>query len=203
MKLHTVDLRLVLGLVLAHFLLFFSFSERSIFWYIYAASILMLIAYATFQGDVDDEVSFFSYIFLGILSGVLLFAVIWLAYKGIQLFHLPFESSVSRLYRWYAPSAFWEFLALILVAAPGEEFFWRGFIQKRLMKKFNPFASILLGAVLYASVQIYSGQLLLILAALFTGFVWGWLYFKKKSMPLVIVSHLIFDVLLFILIPLK
>ena len=203
MKLHTVDLRLVLGLVLAHFLLYFSFNERAIFWYIFAASILLLIAYASFQGEVDDEVAFFPYIFLGILSGLFLFAVIWLSYKGIQHFQLPFENNISRLYRWYAPSAFWEFLALILVAAPGEEFFWRGFIQKRLLKKFTPFVSILLGAVLYASVQIYSGQLLLVIAALFTGFIWGWLYFKKKSMPLVIVSHLVFDVLLFILFPLK
>ncbi|XJZ28309.1 CPBP family intramembrane glutamic endopeptidase [Bacillota bacterium Lsc_1132] len=203
MKLRTVDLRLVFGLVLAHLLLFFSFQERTIFWYFFSASILLLIAYASFQGEADDEKSFFTYIFLGVISGLLLYGVFWIGYKGIQIFHLPFENHISRLYRWYAPSIFWQFLALILVAAPGEEIFWRGFIQKRLMKHFSPLISILLGAFLYASVQLYSGEMLLVAAAFLTGLVWGGLYFWKKSMPLVIVSHLIFDILLFILIPIK
>lgn len=203
MKLRAIDLRLIIGLVLAHLLLFFSFQDRTIFWYIFSASILLLIAYASFQGEVDDEISFFRYLFYGVISGVFLYAVVWLGYKGIELLHLPFEKNVHRLYRWFAPSIFWEYIALILAAAPGEELFWRGFIQKKLMTYFKPFHSILLGALLYASAQLYSGEWLLVLVTFLTGMAWGGLYYWKKSMPLVIVSHLIFDILLFILFPLK
>lgn len=202
MKLRTLDLRLLIGLVLAHLLLFFSFQDRTIFWYIFSASVLLLIAYASFQGDVDDELSFFRYILLGVISGFILYGLTWLGYKGIEAFHLPFSTSVNRLYRWFAPSIFWQYLALVLVAAPGEELFWRGFVQKRLLIHFRPMTSVVLGALLYASTQIYSGQMLLVVVTFLTGLVWGGLYFWKKSMPLVIVSHLIFDIMLFILIPL-
>jgi membrane protease YdiL (CAAX protease family) len=89
------------------------------------------------------------------------------------------------------------------VAAPGEELFWRGFVQKRLLHYFGPYMSIFIGALLYASVHIYSGTLILMLAAFFSGLMWGALYLWKRSMPLVIVSHIVFDIMIFIILPLK
>jgi membrane protease YdiL (CAAX protease family) len=203
MKNLLIDFRLLLGLVIAHFLLFYSFHERDIFWYIFTASILVLIIYAMAQGKVDDEASFTKYLFFGIISGLLLYAVFWLGDKIILILHLPLDNSITRLYHWYSPSLFFEYLGLVLVAAPGEELFWRGFVQKRLMHYFKPVTSIAAGSLLYASVNIYSGQYILVLASLISGFVWGSLYYWKKSMPLVIVSHIIFDIMIFIILPLK
>lgn len=203
MKFHTLDLRLIVGLLLAHILMFFSFQDKAIFWYIFSGSTLLLIAYSSFQGEVDDDIPFFRYIFLGIVTGIIFYLIIWGGFKVIQAFHWPLDNNVSRLYRYFAPSIFWQYLALILVAAPGEELFWRGFIQKRLLRYFQPFSSILLGSLLYASVQIYSGDILLIFVTFFAGLAWGGLYIWKKSMPMIIVSHIIFDILLFILNPLK
>lgn len=203
MKLRSLDLRLISGLVLAHLLLFFSFQDRTIFWYIFAASSLLLIIFSMFQKEVDDEVAFFPYLLLGIISGLILYGIFWLGHQGITAFHLPFQTSINRLYRWFAPTGFFDYLALILVAAPSEELFWRGFIQKRLLRYCKPMIGILLGAVLYASAQIYSGEFLLVFASFLSGFVWGLLYFWKRSMPLVIVSHIIFDIMLFIILPLR
>jgi CAAX protease family protein len=194
---------ILIGLIIAHVLLFFSFHDKAIFWYIFSGSLLVLIAYVTFKGEVDDEVSFIQYILLGALSGFLLYFVFWLGIRAFEILHLPFDKSIKNLYKWYAPSLFWQYLALILVAAPGEELFWRGFIQKRLLKYFKPSFSILAGAILYASAHIYSGSFLLVLTAFISGFVWGYLYFLKKSMPLVIVSHIIFDLMIFIILPFK
>jgi membrane protease YdiL (CAAX protease family) len=199
----TFDYRLISGLIIAHILLLFSFSDKSIFWYIFAASSLLLISFAMFQEDVDDEASFFKYIFIGTISGLLLFSIFWLGHAGLLFLHFPIENSVKRLYHWYAPSEFWQYLALVLAAAPGEELFWRGFIQKRLLKHLSPIISILVGSVLYASVQIYSHELTLVFATFISGLAWGFLYYWKKSMPLVIVSHLIFDIMLFIILPLR
>jgi uncharacterized protein len=197
------DLRLVTGYIIAHALMYFTFYDRAIFWYIFTGSLLILITYAMFQEDVDDEASFFKYISIGVLSGLLLYSLFWLGVQVLDLLNLPFDSSVKKLYRWFAPSLFWQYLALILVAAPGEELFWRGFIQKRLLRYFGTFGSIMLSALLYASVHIYSGTFILMLAAFLSGLMWGALYLWKKSMPLVIVSHIVFDIMIFIILPLK
>lgn len=203
MKKRAVNLRLLIGFVIAHLLLYFSFHDKTVFWYLYTGSVLLLILYTMFQGEVDDEASFFTYITLGALTGLVLYGVFWLGYHGIETFHLPFDRGIHKLYHWFAPSAFWEYLALVLVAVPGEELFWRGFIQNKLLNQFKPLVSIIIGAGLYASVQIYSGEFILVIATFLCGIAWGGLYFWKKSMPLVIVSHLIFDIMLFIFLPLK
>jgi uncharacterized protein len=196
------DLRLIAGYLLAHALMYFTFNDRAIFWYIFTGSLLILITYAMFQEDVEDEATFFKYISIGVLSGLLLYALFWLGVQFFDLSNLPFDKSIKNLYRWFAPSLFWQYLALILVAAPGEELFWRGFVQKRLLRYFGPFGSITIGAFLYASVHIYSGTFILMLAAFLSGLVWGALYLWKKSMPLVIVSHIVFDIMIFIILPL-
>lgn len=156
-----------------------------------------------FQEDVEDESSFFTYIFIGALSGILLYSLFWLGVQAFDILNLPFENSIKKLYRWFAPSLFWQYLALILVAAPGEELFWRGFVQKRLLRYFGPLGSITLAALLYSLVHIYSGTFILMLAAFLSGLMWGALYLWKKSMPLVIVSHIVFDIMIFIILPLK
>ncbi|MCM3114133.1 CPBP family intramembrane metalloprotease [Neobacillus sp. MER 74] len=202
MKIFFQDPRVLIGLIIAHILLFFSFHDKVIFWYIFAGSILILIAYAMFQEEVDDNVSFIQYIFLGALTGLLLYSIFWLGIRGMKLLHLPYDTSLRNLYKWFAPTIFWQYIALVLVAAPGEELFWRGFIQKRLSKMFKPGFSILAASILYASVHIYAGSFLLVLAAFISGFAWGYLYLWKKSMPLVIVSHIIFDLMMFIFLPL-
>jgi uncharacterized protein len=195
------DPRILIGLILAHVLLYFSFHDKAIFWYIFSGSILVLIAYAMFQEEVDDELSFIHYLFLGAISGFLLYFVFWIGIKVLNSVQLPFQITINNLYNWFAPTLFWQYLALVLVAAPGEELFWRGFIQKRLLKDGSPFSAILASSILYASVNIYSGSFLLVLAAFLSGFVWGYLYYLKRSMPLVIVSHIIFDLMVFIILP--
>jgi uncharacterized protein len=197
------DLRLITGLIISHALMYFTFHDRAIFWYIFTGSLLVLITYAMFQEAVEDEASFFKYISIGILSGLILYLIFWLGVQAFDLLNLPFENSIKKLYRWFAPALFWQYLALILVAAPGEELFWRGFVQKRLLRYFGPLKSILIAALLYASVHIYSGTFILMLAAFLSGLIWGALYLWKKSMPLVIVSHIVFDIMIFIILPLK
>lgn len=203
MKKPFFDLRLIIGVIMVHALLYFSFHDKTIFWYIFSGSVLVLITYAMFQEDVDDETSFIQYIFFGAISGLLLYLVFWLGYQAIGILHLPIESSIKKLYRWFAPSLFWEYLSLVLIAAPGEELFWRGFIQKRLLTYLSPIWSVLTASLLYASVHIYSGSYLLVFAALVSGIAWGILYIWKKSMPLVIVSHIVFDIMIFIILPFK
>ncbi|MFT9599471.1 CPBP family intramembrane glutamic endopeptidase [Mesobacillus sp.] len=203
MKNWMADRRLILGILIAHLLLFFTFEDKDVFWYIFTASMLVLISYSIIHEEIEDNASTLSYLTLGIASGLGLFGLFWLGSFLMEVLNLPFANQVSRLYSRFSPDLFWHYLVLVLILAPGEEIFWRGFIQKRLSKYFSMKMSIGLSVLLYASVHLYSGEFILVLAAIIAGLAWSILYAWKRSMPLVIVSHIVFDLLLFVFIPLS
>lgn len=203
MKKITADYRLFIGLIIAHLLMYFTFQDKAVFWYIFSASLLFLISYSILNEELKDEATVGQYLSLGIGSGLLLYGVFWAGFHLIDLFNLPLMKDISKLYGRYSPSMLWHYIVLILIVIPGEEIFWRGFVQTKILKYTNIPAGIVLSAILYASVHVYSAHWILAFAALIAGLFWGWLYTWKKSMPLLIVSHLIFDLFLFVLIPLK
>ncbi|WP_338451874.1 type II CAAX endopeptidase family protein [Niallia oryzisoli] len=203
MRKFTIDYRILFGLIIAHFFMYITFQDKAIFWYMFTATMLILMSFSILNEKSDQEAAFFSYTLYGILTGLILFALFWTGNFFIQFFHLPFKQEISRLYSSFAPKQIWHYIVLLLFIVPGEELFWRGFMQKRLSKFMSVKYSILLASVLYASVQIYSGIFIHILAALFAGIFWGALYAWKKSLSLVVVSHLTFDILIFILYPFR
>ena len=199
-----IDWRLLLGILISHILLYYTFDHTKVFWYLMTGTMFLLVAYAIWTEEIDDELSLAKYLFYGIISGVILYTVFWLAYFLMETFQLTsFLRQVEHLYRTFSPQHIWHYIVLVLIIIPGEEFFFRGFIQKRLMHHTKMWTSIILSTLLYASVQIYAGSLLLILAAITGGLVWGYLYAKMKSLPLVIISHLVFDLFLLIILPLR
>lgn len=203
MKTWHADRRLIFGILIAHFLLFFTFDDKAVFWYIFTASMLVLISYSIIHEQIEDNEPTFSFLWIGILSGIGLFGLFWFGSIMIDLLNLPFSNQVSRLYSRFSPDIFWHYLVLVLIIAPGEEIFWRGFVQKRLFKYGNSKLTIALSVLLYASVHLYSGEFILVLAAIIAGLVWSSLYAWKRSLPLVIVSHIVFDLLLFVFMPLR
>ncbi len=198
------DARLIFGILLAHLLLYFTFNEKNVvFWYIFTASMLFLISYAIFNEESDKKLRFFSYMFYGLISGAILYGVFWLGNFLIDTFHFSsFAKEISGLYRRLSPKTLWQYLFMLAIIIPGEEIFWRGFVQKRLQKVIPVSVSIILSAVLYASVQFYSDTVILPVAALISGMFWGYLYAWKRSIHLVIVSHITFNVFLLIIFPL-
>lgn len=197
------DKRLILGLLLAHLLLFFTFQDRAVFWYIFTASMLFLISYSILNEEIEDQVPFMSYLTIGTLTGVILFSIFLFGSFLFDTLNLPVVKEITRLYDRLSPTVLWHYIVLLLVIIPGEEIFWRGFVQERIQRNSNITIAILISSILYASAHLYSGTLLLPLAALISGVFWGILYYWKKSLPLVIVSHLIFDLFLFVIYPLN
>jgi len=198
-----LDYRIVIGFIIAHILMYITFNDKSIFWYMFTATMLILISYSIFNEKADQQSSIVKNSIYGLISGVFLFLVFWFGDLMINFLNLPFQKEISALYRSFSPKSFWHFLVLLIIIVPGEELFWRGFIQKRLGKKFGITLSIVISTILYASVQIYSGYVIHIIAAIVAGIFWGTLYARKKSLPLIIVSHFIFDLFIFILFPLR
>lgn len=90
---------------------------------------------------------------------------------------------------------------LLFITSPGEELFWRAFVQRWTMDKFGCLRGWLIGAMIYAGVHILSGNFMLTMAALVAGLFWGFLYWKSGSAFACIISHALWTVSIFILWP--
>jgi uncharacterized protein len=202
MKKSILDYRFYLGYLLAHILLYFTYNDDKVFWYMFTSSMLILISFSIVKDEVDDAVRISVYFTLGILSGLLLYGLFIIGDFLFSLINFSIQDDVDKLYQLFSPTMFWHYLSLMLIAIPGEEIFWRGFILKKLLKNNRLWSSIVISSFMYASVNIYIGEWILVLATFIAGMMWGYLYAWKRSIPLVIVSHLVFDLFLFILFPL-
>lgn len=94
-------------------------------------------------------------------------------------------------------------LALLFWIGPAEEIFWRGFIQHRLMARVGAVRGTLIGAALYAGVHAWSLNPMLCLAALLCGLFWGGIYLRYRSLWPGIISHALWDALVFVVLPLS
>ena len=93
------------------------------------------------------------------------------------------------------------FLLLCFVTGPGEEIFWRGFLQGRLMDRWGPGRGFVLTTLIYGAVHVFSLNLMLIMAALVAGAFWGGLYLWRRDLTLVVVSHSLWSACIFAVVP--
>lgn len=97
---------------------------------------------------------------------------------------------------------------LLLVIGPAEELFWRGYVQRTLSKlikgKNGADMALIATTAVYALVHIWSFNFMLIMAALVAGAFWGLCYrLRPKMFPAIIVSHAVWDFLVFIAFPIQ
>lgn len=90
---------------------------------------------------------------------------------------------------------------LLFITSPGEELFWRGFLQRWAMSHFNGTRGWLICSFLYAVVHVLSGNVMLTMAAFVAGLFWGLLYWKSNSTFACIVSHALWTVSIFVIWP--
>ncbi|OHB58764.1 MAG: hypothetical protein A2Y07_09995 [Planctomycetes bacterium GWF2_50_10] len=143
-----------------------------------------------------------SHIIIGIASAALLYCIFYIGREITSL--LPFAPrQVGAIYntRTQAPLPIISVLLLFIIG-PAEEIFWRGFVQQRLSARFCPILGLIFASLVYALVHIWSFNLMLILAALVAGTFWGLIFLKTRSLWPVIISHSLWDFLIFVLLPL-
>jgi hypothetical protein len=92
-------------------------------------------------------------------------------------------------------------LLLLFITGPGEEIFWRGFLQSRMQARWGALPGYLATTVVYASVHVFSRNPILVLAALVAGAFWGALYLWKQDVALLIVSHSLWSAVIFAVAP--
>lgn len=139
---------------------------------------------------------------LGVASAAVLYAVFAVG-RIVALRLFPFAAAgIGNVYALRAGVPVLRVVLLIVfVIGPGEELFWRGFFQERTGETTSRAYGFALTALLYAAVHLASGNVMLVLAAAVCGIFWGWLYLRFRSPVLNIVSHTLWDLLVFVVFP--
>jgi membrane protease YdiL (CAAX protease family) len=94
-------------------------------------------------------------------------------------------------------------LLLFLVTGPGEELYWRGYLQRSLMTRWGRWQGWLLATAIYAGVHIWSFNLMLIGAAAVAGAFWGVMYWRLRNLAPVIISHSVWSTVIFAVFPMR
>lgn len=193
--------RLLLSLTFIYISLFFTFGESDIFWYLYSFTLLIGVSISLVYGNIKDEIATWKYLLFGVGYGTILYGVTRIGYFILSKLNDNTLDTISHFLNIYAPKNIWHYLMLIFIIVVGEEIFWRGYVQQQLKKWISSIQSVLLTSLLFSLSIALSGFWLGSLAALVTGLIIGALYEWKKSMPLIIITHVVFILLLLMLKP--
>ncbi len=90
---------------------------------------------------------------------------------------------------------------LAFIIGPAEELFWRGLVQRRLMKQFGLLPGYVLGTAAYGGAHLVTGNFTLIGAATVAGAFWGGLAALGVPQEALIISHSFWDVFIFLIAP--
>ncbi len=195
----------VTSLILAAVLWVLVFRVRPFeFWLMMSlsTSILLVVAAAINREKMSARISYRT-IILGVVSGLLLYVLFYVGYQFTKSFAVISQGATSVYdFRSGVPVAAIALLLLFPIA-PSEEIYWRGLIQRRFMERFGGNNGLALGAAAYALVHLPTLNPPLILTALIGGLVWGWIYKSSKQLAPAILSHIIFDVMIFVIAPLS
>lgn len=201
--------KVIPGFLIAAFFWFFMFSPwtKDIinFWYLMIAATLSLNIYSFIIGksQLKDVYKFeMRWVYLGIISAGILYLVF---FAGNYFSNLLFNFASHQIENIYATKnqadKIFIGLALLLWIGPAEEIFWRGFAQHNLSLKFGDTKGFIITTIIYAFVHIWSFNFMLFMAALICGIFWGWMFKKYKSVIPGLISHAIWDAVIFVILP--
>ena len=200
--------RVLWTLPLAFALWFFTFGlPFGNFWFklTLSASILALLGLKWSRNHCRTLFHFkMRHLWLGPLSAILLYGIFWL---GKEFFTLLFPFASREISNVYFNKAQLNIkaigLLLFFIMGPAEEIYWHGFVQRSLSGRFGSTTGLILTTVIYALAHIFALNFMLLVAAAVCGLFWGWLYQREQSLIPVILSHSIWDVIIFVIFPLS
>lgn len=139
---------------------------------------------------------------LGLASAALLYGLFWIGNQAARCLFDFAAGGIDAVYGLKAGASVWRVGLLIgLLIGPAEEVFWRGFLQRRLATRHGRWLGLVLATSLYTGMHIGSGNLMLIAAAGVCGLFWGLMWLRFESLGLNIVSHIVWDLAVFLIFP--
>lgn len=191
-------------LLAAFFWLIIFYLQVFNFWVSMAVALPLLAGLGWFsQGSFFSKMEFNrKNIITGIIMALVLYGVFWAGNYLSRFFFSFAGAEIAAIYVHRAEAPLWLItLLLFFLIGPCEELYWRGFVQHQLSQHFGLRLGCFLAAILYTSVHFWSGNLILVLAALVLGLIWGWLYRATGSVVPGIISHGLWDLMAFVWFP--
>lgn len=205
---------ITLGILFASTLWFLMFAEfievgniihNNYFWIAMTFSASSLALYSIFtQKDTFKSLLKINkkLIIVGIVHAILLYG---LSRLGVFIAQNMFAFVVPQIEAIYTTKTqldpLFIGLLLIFIIGPSEEIFWRGFVQNKLSQLNSPKKALIITTIIYCLVHIWALNPMLLVAALVLGVHWGLLFFKYKSLVPGIISHALWDTMIFVLFP--
>jgi len=205
---------MIFGILIASALWFIMFAEfielgdlihNSYFWIAMTFSASSLAVYSVVtQKDKFKELLIINkkMIIIGFVHAVLLYG---LSRLGVFIAQNMFDFVVPQIEAIYTTKTqldpLYIGLLLIFIIGPAEEIFWRGFVQNKFSQISTPKRALVLTTIIYSLVHIWAFNPMLLLAALVLGLHWGLLFYKYKSLVPGIISHALWDAMIFVFFP--
>jgi membrane protease YdiL (CAAX protease family) len=200
-------------------LIFVSFSImfvfRSIgqfdFWWWMSSNLVIFIVISgvIFPDYIQDILKDFAHrpgkkLLWGLASAIALYGIFYAGNFFSNLLFNNAQGEIASIYNFKGnASSVRIFLLMMVVIGPGEEILWRGIIQRKLMQNTSRLAGFIIATAFYTLVHIFTGNFMLVMAAMVAGIFWGWMYMKYHSIAMNIISHLIWDITIFLLFPIS
>ncbi len=176
------------------------------FWWVMAGSGVLLTSLSfAFGGNPFKEstTSLWSNVLLGIVLAGALWGVFWVGDKLSQLlfdFARPQVDLIYGMRSGFSPTVI--ALLLFFVIGPAEELFWRGYVQRMMVRRWGRLGGFIVATLCYAFIHVFSGNFMLFAAAGVCGICWGGLYMLfPRRLPMLVVSHALWDTLAFVILP--
>ncbi|MCB2211068.1 CPBP family intramembrane metalloprotease [bacterium] len=143
-----------------------------------------------------------NYVIVGLVGSAVLYAIFWIGNELVAVLPFMGEQQVENVYSTKAQAAPNLIGTLLLFPiGPGEELFWRAWVQRALMNKYGPQKGFLIATFFYTAIHIPSMNLTLIAAALVAGIFWGLMYMRIGHIGPGLVSHALWDAAVFVWFP--
>lgn len=134
-------------------------------------------------GHLFDRRHWVADIGVGLASGALLYTVFWVGEQALVMILPKLAGEVSDLYAVRGQTRPWFMPLVLAIAAPGEELFFRGFLQHQ--------AGVAIALAVYGAVHLWERKAILVLAALLGGVWWGALLTWTGGLIAPVVSHVL------------
>jgi uncharacterized protein len=168
-----------------------------------SACLLAMVGLGYSRGELRALFAFrVRHLWVGIGSALLLYGIFWIG-KGAANLLFPFApGQIASVYQTKTQlDALLIGILLLFIMGPAEEIYWRGFVQRRLTERYGAKAGFLWAAGAYTLIHIVSLNFMLLVAAGACGLYWGLLYQREQNLIPVIISHSLWDVMIFVLFP--
>ncbi|MFQ5485641.1 MAG: lysostaphin resistance A-like protein [Desulfobacterales bacterium] len=204
----TWAITLIAGALFSPLFITHGFGRFDFWWWMSANLSILLVLVPVFDRQwwpeirIDIKHQTLLKVGFGILSALVLYMVFYTGNIVSRRIFSFAKSGIENVYAFKSDvSPLRIGLLMVLLIGPGEELFWRGFIQRRLQMAHGRWLGFFMATLIYTLIHLGSGNAMLILSAGLCGLFWGFLYLKKGSILLNMVSHTVWDVGIFLLFP--